>query len=117
AEWIRAQWQDETPKRRAMYFDLAEQVAALLRTPRGEGEASGLAECIITCMGCGQDFDANDDAQARYHEAACEVVDHEPARVEIARRLRGAALRSDAQGEDTIPVSALRSEIALLRKH
>lgn len=36
AEWIRAQWQGETPKRRAMYFDLADRILALLRTPRGE---------------------------------------------------------------------------------
>src|SRR5690606_38188508 len=108
AEWIRAQWQDETPKRRAMYFDLADRILAILRTPRGEGEASGLAECIITCMGCGQDFDANDDAQARYHEAACEVVDHEPARVEIARRLRRAALRSEAQEGEADALDLIR---------
>ncbi|HEY8378669.1 MAG TPA: hypothetical protein VIK91_19390 [Nannocystis sp.] len=79
--------------------DLIGDALAALRS-EAPGEASGLAECIITCMGCGQDFDANDDVQARYHEAACEVVDYEPARVEIARRLRGAALRSEAQGED-----------------
>src|SRR5690606_34629228 len=45
-------------------WDYTDRILALLPTPRGEGEASGLAECIITCMGCGQDFDVNDDAQA-----------------------------------------------------
>lgn len=96
-EWL---WQPLPPYPGSRSKDDDVRDAALLRTPRGGGEASGLAECIITCMGCGQDFDADDDAQSRYHEAACEVVDHEPARVEIARRLRGAALRSGAQWEE-----------------
>src|SRR5690606_20388995 len=98
--WALRSWEQESNTRRELYFNVADRILALLRAPRGEGEASGLAECIITCMGCGQDFDPHDDAQARYHEAACEVVDHEPARGESERRPRGAALRSEAQGED-----------------
>jgi len=40
AEWIRAQWQGETPKWRAMYFDLADRILAILRrTTRAEEEA------------------------------------------------------------------------------
>src|SRR5690606_41384025 len=50
AEWIRAQWQDETPKRRAMYFDLADRILAILRTPRGEGEASGLSANLARAL-------------------------------------------------------------------
>ena len=106
--WARQRWQTETDGMRDLYFEAADRILALIRTPRGEGEASGLAACIITCMGCGQDFDPHDDAQARYHEAACEVVDYEPARVEIARRLRGAALRSDAQEGEADALDLIR---------
>ena len=121
AEWIRAQWQGETPKRRAMYFDLADRILALLRTPRGEGEAAAMSANLARALaamqaawiewrrGRGADAamqwientligpglipgDDASDAQAFFDRAIAEIENHQIR--------HAAALRSDAQGED-----------------
>src|SRR5690606_38931574 len=51
AEWIRAQWQSETPKWRAMYFDLADRILAILRrASRAEEEAEPVAAMPDPCL-------------------------------------------------------------------
>jgi hypothetical protein len=116
AEWIRAQWQGETPKRRAMYFALADRILAILRTPRVREprEYDTATEAI-------RDAQARADREGRTafvwyrYCARWAVRDTEPTSADYAegwmlaarapaRRSRvplyRAALRSEAQGED-----------------
>src|SRR5690606_14420237 len=128
-------------------------VAALLRTPRGEGEVEAqpwrkvgedpppngvqvlaydprpdgysYAGCwAYTLIRKGDEYyldgercDEEDRSRLRIEEWLWQPLPPYPGPRSKDDGVRDAALRSDAQGEDTIPVSALRSEIALLRKH
>jgi len=111
AEWIRAQWQGETPKRRAMYFDLADRILALLRTPRGEGEGDTLWRDFEAAL---VEFEAAAIALGRREalplgprEAAIDRVVQARRRV-IDCACALAALRSEAQGDEADALDLIR---------
>src|SRR5690606_20582331 len=119
--WALRSWEQESNTRRELYFNVADRILALLRTPRGEEEAAAMSANLARALaamqaawiewrrGRGADAamqwventligpglipgDDESDAQAFFDRAIAEIEHHQTR--------HAAALRSDAQGED-----------------
>ena len=109
--WALRSWEQESNTRRELYFNVADRILALLRAPRGEGEADAESGGDVTVS---QLLAVLDEYNAGVFCMTPENADGTPmfsvavARGESAERLKqwanedaeeSAALRSEAQGE------------------
>jgi len=127
--WALRRWREESNTRRELYFNVADRILALLRTPRGEGEAAAMSANLARALaamqaawiewrrGRGADAamqwientligpglipgDDESDAQAFFDRAIAEIENHQ---------IRdAAALRSQAQGDEADALDLIR---------